>query len=487
MAAGVRAGSRSGAVLLTDPDALGHSAKEVLDLREPLISTVVLMGPESSLGTGVETDLDFEPPASGSITGTVTGPDGTTPLENVRVVAHGWDEDSTDYPVYHAHEASTVADGSYLIDHLEAGRYWLTFTDPDGTYAAESYPTAPSTGGHGDLVSVMASPAPPAHLDESLMTTAAWAAQRVTRLAGNDRFATAIAMSQASYRSADTVVIVSGEGFADALSAAAVAGAYRAPLLLTRRDTLPAGLVSELHRLGTERVLIVGGTGAVSVAVEQALTGAGVHVESRISGADRYATSAAAYRHLRTTSGLPTVAPAPFVVRGDAYPDAIAASPFAYRQIRPILLVRPTAAPDAITELFAEYGIPSAIVVGGTGAVSDGVVAELGTAGTGTLDAVRLQGLDRYATAAAVARHWGRPYDFIGIASGRNYPDALVGGVLAGARGGALLLTPGDALSPASESVLAENAGDLQQVRTFGGTGAVNAAVQAEIAATVGP
>ncbi len=481
LAAGVLAGNRNGAVLLSDRDSLGHSTKTALNGRGGSISRLTLMGGLPWLGAGVESDLDYGPPACGSIVGSVTAADTGLPIEAVSVTAYGFDPANTDYPVYRAHAATTGPDGSFEIGHLETGQYWLRYVDPSGEHATQSYPHAPGTGGHGDRVSVEQTPAAPTTVRESLDTSTAWMAQRVKRLSGADRYATAVDISRRSYVSADTVVLVSGSVFPDALSASALAGAYRAPLLLTRPDSLPANVLREIRRLGASRVIIVGGGASVSYSVQTALLAGGLDV-ARLDGADRYAVSARVYRHLRGASGLPTVAPAPFVVRGDTFPDAIVASPFAFRQVRPILLVRPTYAPTVIRNVFRDYGIGSAVVVGGTSSVSDGVLGQLGRAsGSGSLQTVRLAGPDRYATATRVAQHWERPFDFVGIASGTAFADALTGGVLAGARGGPLLLTAGGSLSTPTARTLARHADTLTQVRTYGGTATITGSTQAAI------
>lgn len=488
--AGATLASRSyGGVLFTPSESLGHSARGTIDRNTGRVSEYRLMGGYASISADIETELASgpAPPVSGSITGVVTDTSGTV-LADVHVTAYGHDPDSTDFPMYRAHEDTTGPDGAYTIGHLEPGLYWLAFEDTTGVRSSESYPDAPDTPGHGDLVSVSPTPAPPTEVDEVLVDPVSWEAQRVARLAGTDRYSTAIAISRSSHRQADTVVIVSGERFADALSAAAVAGAYHAPLLLTRRDSLPAGLIDEVRRLGATRIVVVGGAAAVSDGVADALDDAGLPVAVRIAGSDRYETSALAYRHLRLTAGLPTIAPEPFVARGDDFPDALSASPFAYRQVRPILLVRPTEAPGVIRTVFSDFEIRRAYVLGGTRAVGDEVLAELAVAsGAATIDATRLAGADRYETSALVAGLSNRPYDFLGVTSGRAFPDALVGGVLAGARGGTVLLTPPDALHPAAASVLSEEAATLQQVRVFGGTAAVDAATFAEVIGAATP
>ncbi len=485
LAAGVRAGARGGAVLFADREALGHSAKSTIHRNLGRISRVVLMGGTDQLSSGVEADLDFEPAASGSIGGTVRSRDGSAGLEGVKVTAWGLDPGDPDFRAYRAHSASSAPDGSYAIDHLEPGEYWLTFEDPSGRHAPMSYPAGPFAPAVGDRVRVEASPAPHARADASLLTTAAWEAQRAARIAGADRYATALAISRSSHAQAGTVVLTSGEGFADALSASALAGAYGAPLLLTRPTSLPAGLTGELERLKTRRLVVVGGERAVSAALAAALAGRGLEV-TRVAGADRYDTSAAVYRHLNAAPGLPVMSPKPFVARGDRFPDALAAAPLAYGDIRPILLVKPSEAPSSVVGVVSDFAIGSVTVLGGTAAVSDEVLRDLGwTGGPGGLTFERLHGADRYSTAVAIARSArpGRP--FVAVASGQRFPDALAGGVLAGSRGGLMLLTPPSSLAPETGGFLAEGSGAIQQMRVFGGTMAVGSAAEAQARAAI--
>ena len=93
--------------------------------------------------------------------------------------------------------------------------------------------------------------------------------QGSVRLSGADRYATAADVSRTLWPVADTVETVylaSGEGFADALAIGPSTYAD-GPLLLTRRDELPAATVEEMKRLAPCYVVVVGGTAAISDAV----------------------------------------------------------------------------------------------------------------------------------------------------------------------------------------------------------------------------
>ena len=96
----------------------------------------------------------------------------------------------------------------------------------------------------------------------------------VTRLGGADRYATAVAVSAATYSPGVSVVyLASGTGFADALAGAPAAGMQAGPVLLVTPTSIPAVVATELTRLHPARIVILGGTGAVSAAVQTAIDG----------------------------------------------------------------------------------------------------------------------------------------------------------------------------------------------------------------------
>ncbi|GAA2227247.1 cell wall-binding repeat-containing protein [Herbiconiux moechotypicola] len=86
-----------------------------------------------------------------------------------------------------------------------------------------------------------------------------------TRVAGADRFATAVEASKSVFgANTRNVYIASGETFPDALSASAAAAASHGPLLLVAKDGIPASVVAELKRLNPRKITVVGGPNTVS-------------------------------------------------------------------------------------------------------------------------------------------------------------------------------------------------------------------------------
>ena len=103
--------------------------------------------------------------------------------------------------------------------------------------------------------------------DAVLGALAAHTGGTVTRLAGPDRFATAVAVSTGTFASGKTVFVATGVNFPDALGGGPVAGGLPGPLLLVQTNSLPSSVAAELQRLDPDRIVILGGTGAVSSAV----------------------------------------------------------------------------------------------------------------------------------------------------------------------------------------------------------------------------
>jgi len=93
-------------------------------------------------------------------------------------------------------------------------------------------------------------------------------APSVLRIAGADRYTTAVALSVATFHpnSVSSAYIATGGSYPDGLAAGPAAGAFAAPLLLVG-NTLPASVAAELRRLDPANIFIIGGTSVVSETV----------------------------------------------------------------------------------------------------------------------------------------------------------------------------------------------------------------------------
>jgi YVTN family beta-propeller protein len=275
---------------------------------------------------------------------------------------------------------------------------------------------------------------------ESKTSVASAVRAPVTLIGGDDRFGTSAAISASAFAPGVPVAyITDGYAFPDALSAAPVASKDGAPILMVLPDQIPATIQAELTRLKPQRIVVLGGTNAVSDSVELALQQFTSGTVSRTAGVDRFATSAA-ISAAAFSPGVPVV----YVTNGENFPDALSAAPVAGRDGAPILLVLPNEIPAAIKTELARLKPHSIVVLGGTSAVSDSVKATLRQFTTGTVS--RTSGVDRFATSAAISAAAFAPGSrVVYVTNGENFPDALSAASVAGIAGAPILMVlPGE-------------------------------------------
>ena len=372
-------------------------------------------------------------------------------------------------------ETLTAANGTYLLPSMPDEYLVYAFIDETSTFrdvTAENRGFPPEDAfGYMALVDTIT-------IDADLMPLETVVDERTYRIGGATRYQTAINISEANFAKADTVIIASGASFPDALAAAPLAGALDAPVLLTPRNHLPAGLAQEIIRLQATNVIIIGGSGAVSEVVEAELAGIGLASLDRLAGADRYATASLVAQTVATMNQLDGLAPrVAFICRGDAFPDALAASPLAYRHRIPILLTRSTTLPSATALAWSVLSANNdfAYVIGGEGAVREDVLQQFAeSSATGQIRYRRFAGSNRYATAADLVMGWMPSYDTLGLATGQSFPDALAGGAATGYWSGALLLTPSNSLATSTTAALQQIGPHVMDMQAYGGTGALS-------------
>ena len=206
----------------------------------------------------------------------------------------------------------------------------------------------------------------------------------VQRIGGGDRYGTAAEI--ASFLDAhggigpvlgDTgAILVSGENFADALTAGPLAYSGRLPILLTLPEQLPDVTAQALEDLGIGHVIILGGSAAVSESVEEEVAGGGVEI-TRFGGQRRTDTAALFADAVIDTWGYS--ASTTMIARGDDFPDALAAGPRGGSLEAPILL---TASPTSISEESRAWlrercpDVDLVQAIGGTEAVTDGTLED---------------------------------------------------------------------------------------------------------------
>lgn len=306
---------------------------------------------------------------------------------------------------------------------------------------------------------------------------------KFVKLAGSDRAATAVEVSKErfGYKEADSVVVVGANALIDGLSAAPLAAAKNAPVLIAGKNGLDNGSLAEIERackdLSNKTVYIVGGENSVSYAAKKQLEDKFGAVVVRLAGDDRYDTSLEVDHRLVKDGQASTTR---FVVGGNGAADAMSASAVAAKKtagkVSPILVVKKDGI-KATTRTYLTGKVAQAYVVGGTSTASTQVFKDIERVISNTLTPAnnnaadnkvkRLSGDDRYATNLAVINEfYANPKaNGLAVVSGKTQylVDAQTAGAFAADRGLAVLLTA-DKLNKAQEDTLAN--GVLKGLKT---------------------
>lgn len=91
----------------------------------------------------------------------------------------------------------------------------------------------------------------------------------ITRLGGDDRFRTSTAINEYAFPAAQQAFLANGFDFPDALSAAAIAGAFDAPLHLSPQSCIPASALGHMASARVDRISLVGGPSVLGTGVAE--------------------------------------------------------------------------------------------------------------------------------------------------------------------------------------------------------------------------
>ena len=184
----------------------------------------------------------------------------------------------------------------------------------------------------------------------------------------------------------------------DGLAAAPLAKQEDAPILLTKKDEIPAATMNEIKRAteneGKEaKIYLVGGENNISKEVEKQLTSELNAEIVRIAGEDRFKTSIKIAKKLNSTNKA-------FVVGGDGLADAMSIASVATKEEAPII-VTPA---DGLTKDAKDFinKDDEVIVVGGQSKVSTQVLKDIKEETEQTTAVERIAGEDRNETNAMV-------------------------------------------------------------------------------------
>ena len=219
----------------------------------------------------------------------------------------------------------------------------------------------------------------------------------VERVGGNDRYGTGVAVARrlgavGTLSGAKTAIIASGEVFADALVAGPLSAHGGHPVLLTPSTELHAAVAEYLASKRIERVVLMGGTAALSQDVEDAIGGLGISVD-RIAGLSRFETATRAALYAAGQSGNGCFARARVGLARARIPfDSFSAAPLLARRCAALVLTDPGKVPtstagylDTVRGSVGEDAV-QLLVFGGESAVATAAIDAYLAAGDGESD-----------------------------------------------------------------------------------------------------
>lgn len=186
----------------------------------------------------------------------------------------------------------------------------------------------------------------------------------IKRLGGSNRYDTNLKILEEATVDTDVVLVCTGDGFADSLSASATGW----PILLVG-DTLNDQQRQFLKEAEGKQFYIIGGTAAVSSQIKKEIESYGQ--VSRVAGANRFDTS---MRVANVFYGSPDAA---VIAYGYNFPDGLCGGPLAYSMEAPLVLTgvlmkggEPQGSEQEAVALMTSYveekGIKKGIALGGS-------------------------------------------------------------------------------------------------------------------------
>ena len=289
------------------------------------------------------------------------------------------------------------------------------------------------------------------------------AGSTVERIGGINRYETCVNISKKSFDNSDVAILASGQKVHDALTSGGIAAKLKAPLLLTKKDTLPNVVMDELKRLKVKRVIFVGGEQSISKSLENQL--AKTFKVQRVSGKDRYETSIKLAEELNKGSKQENI-----IVNANTV-DALSAGPVAAKLNRSIILTDGKNLPEG-SKSIVDINSSSNVIIGGTDSMN-----------IKGLKGDRISGINRYETSTKIAeKYYQGNNDKVVLANGTNYIDALSAINLVLSKKAPVLLAKTDALDASVSKYLEKNA---KGAYLLGGEDSISASLSKSIEKTI--
>lgn len=280
------------------------------------------------------------------------------------------------------------------------------------------------------------------------------------RMWGSNRYDTSAKICEQGWSQSDYVVIASGEDFPDSLSVTPLAKKYNAPILLNTHDSLLPQVSSEIDRLQAKHVILVGGIGALSSEVEDAIKAKGLDTV-RLSGPTRYDTAISIANEVGNNGEI-------IITTGTDFSDGLSAAPMAAKYGIPIILVPKDTVLNAVKNYLVNNQITKTIVLGDTDVISDNVANQFP-------GVKRITGKNKFERNINIINQFSNDIKFskVCIASGDNFPDALAGTAYCALNSEPIVLVSNKGVLPVTKSFITSKLEAVTEVDVLGGQASV--------------
>lgn len=216
-------------------------------------------------------------------------------------------------------------------------------------------------------------------------------------LAGEDRFETAITISN-SWKKSQEAILVNSTATSDLLCATVLSSQIDCPILLTDKNKINESTINEIKRLNVNKLYLIGGADVINESIEKELNRDSIKTE-RISGKNRYETSINVANKINKLKKLDTV----ILVNGEySVADAVSISPVAGNKNIPVIICKDKEAQIQI-EWMESNNIKNSYIIGGEDVIHETIENGLKN---NNINTKRIYGKDRYETNAKVIENF---------------------------------------------------------------------------------
>ncbi|WP_052356467.1 cell wall-binding repeat-containing protein [[Clostridium] dakarense] len=256
---------------------------------------------------------------------------------------------------------------------------------------------------------------------------------KLKKLIGNNRYDTAVKVSQEAFQNkVDSVIIVNGSSYSDGLSSGPLASVTNSSTLLARKDKLPNETKNELIRLKPSKIYIIGGPNAIQESVVNEISNTiSIPRENiiRIAGDNREDTSLQIAKYMQNITNVSTL----YLVNGyKGEADAMSVLSKACKDKQPIVITNGNKLKEESIKFIDDLGTKDIYIIGGEQVMSRNIINSVENIANTSLESKRIYGVNRQETNAEVIKRFYKNLDTIIVTKSDELIDALSVGSLAG-------------------------------------------------------